>query len=80
MSRHVSKQIAIAKKLYTRGDGKSIHFLKALSALSKKFKMGSIGIPSKILESSVLESHLWHRIRTCRGIFDIMSTFKNTDS
>ena len=50
MLRHVSKQIAIAEKLYTRG-GKSIRLLKALSALSKKFKFGSIGIPSKILAS-----------------------------
>ena len=36
-SRHVSKQIAMTQKLYTRG-GKSIHFLKALCLLfPKKF-------------------------------------------
>ena len=28
-----------------------MHFLKVLSALSKKFKMGSIDIPSKMLAS-----------------------------
>ena len=41
--RHVSKQIAIAQEIYTRGGQKS--------ALSKKVKMGSIGIPSTILAS-----------------------------
>ena len=51
MSRPVSKQIAIAHKLYTRR-GKRIHFLRALCLLfQKKFKMGSISIPSKILAS-----------------------------
>ena len=50
MLRYVSKQIAIAQKLYTR-DGKSIHFESSLSVLSRKFKMGSIGICSKILAS-----------------------------
>ena len=50
-SRHILKQIAIAQKLYTRG-GKSVLFSESsLSALCKKFKMGSIGVPSKILMS-----------------------------
>ena len=55
VSRYLSKEIAIAQKLYTKGGGgggQCIHFLKTLSAFSKKFKMGSMGIPSKILASS----------------------------
>ena len=45
MSQHVSKQIAIAQKLCTR---KPIFSESSLSALSKTFKQGSIGIHSKI--------------------------------
>ena len=51
MLRRVSKQIAIAQKLYTRGGQKYTFSESSLSALSKKFKMGSICIPSKILGS-----------------------------
>ena len=46
MSRHAPKQTAIAQKLYTGGGGEGE---SSLPALSKKFKMGSIGIPSKTL-------------------------------
>ena len=49
--RHFSKQIAIVKKLYTRGGKKYAFSESSLSALSKKFKMGSIGIPIIILAS-----------------------------
>ena len=41
--RHVSKHIAIAQKLYTRGEWKYIFSESSLVALSKKFKMGSKG-------------------------------------
>ena len=54
MSRHVLKQIAKAQRGYTRGGGGggSINFSESsLSALSKKFKMGSIGMASKMLVS-----------------------------
>ena len=50
--RHVTTQIATAEKLYTRGGQKYTFSESSLPALSKKFKMGSIGIPSKILASS----------------------------
>ena len=36
MSRHVSKQIAIAQKLYTRGGQKQLFSESSLSAVSKK--------------------------------------------
>ena len=72
VSRHVSKQIAIAQKLYTRG-GKSIYqFLKALCLLFPK--------SLKWDPEFCLWGLLWHRIITCGQSFDIMSTFKNTDS
>ena len=48
---YVSKQIVIAQKLYTREGQKYTFSESSLSALSKKFKMGSKGIPSKILAS-----------------------------
>ena len=49
--RHVSKQIAIARKLYTREGQKYTFSESSLSALSKNFKIGSIGILSNILAS-----------------------------
>ena len=36
MLRYVSKQIAIGQNLYTRGEGKSLYFLKALCLLFPK--------------------------------------------
>ena len=49
VSRHVSKQIAIVQKLYSRGGRGQIYTFSesSLSALSKKLKMVSTGIPSK---------------------------------
>ena len=55
MSQHVSKQIAIAQKLYTRGGQKYTFSESSPSALSKKFQMESIGIPSKILASPLVK-------------------------
>ena len=49
--RHVSKQIATAQKLYAGGGQKYRFSESSLFAPSKKIKMGSIGIPSKILAS-----------------------------
>ena len=51
VSQHISKQIAIAQNLYTRGGQKYTFSESSLSALSRTFKMGSMGIPSKILAS-----------------------------
>ena len=51
VKRHVSKQIAIAQKLYIREWQKYTFSEGSLSALSEKSKMGSIGIPNKILAS-----------------------------
>ena len=46
------KQIAIVQKtIHQRVEGKSIQFLKVMSVLSKKVKMETIGILSKILAS-----------------------------
>ena len=46
------KQIAVVQKtIHQRGEGKSIQFLKVMSVLSKKVKMETIGILSKILAS-----------------------------
>ena len=50
VSQHVSKQIATAQKLYTRW-GEYTFCECSLSPLSKNVKIGSIGIPSKILAS-----------------------------
>ena len=51
MSQHVSKQITIAQKQYTRGGQTSVFSESSLSALSKKFKMVFIVILSKTLAS-----------------------------
>ena len=51
VTRHVSKQIATAQKLCTREGGKCVFSESSLSAISRKFKIGPIGIPSKTLAS-----------------------------
>ena len=66
LSQHVSKQMAIAQKLRIGGGGgggqKYTFSESSLSSLSKKFKMGSIGMPSKILPQ--MNPQIWNSCMT----------------